>query len=341
MYGLLYIRFELFMFLYILIMACLALPILIPLNVVAAGGQGSGFAETTATNIPEESPFLIAHTVLTILFVLLGLLIISWYQRMYFHTRKIFRNRDFVNSHTLKLNRVPKSVVQGELRLFMDELYPNEVKSVQIPPDASKLLSLKSKKRAHLKKLAQAEFKFQKTGDRPMVDPGTCGWCATHTGLRAKEEAMSFHKAAVVDVSARIQRRQKFEHKSTGVAFVTFSTAIKAHHAARDFYLSSNRKRILKSCDQDLRRKLKPERWGVELADRPQDIYWKNLSTGTISKTIRRTITFAAMSLLALAWSIPISFLASVDTLEGIPGLGDVVSATIEFNPFFQDIIEG
>jgi len=225
---------------------------------------------------------------------------------------------------------------------FMDSLYPNEVKSVQIPPDAPKLISLKSKKRGHLKKLAQSEFKFQKTGDRPTLNPGTCGWCATRTGLRAQEDAMVFHKAAVVDISAQIQRRQKFEHKSTGVAFVTFATAIRAHHVARDFYLSARRRDLLRSApDQELRKRLKPERWGVDLAERPQDIYWNHLSTGTISKTIRRTITFSSMLLLAFFWSLPISFLASIDTLISIPGLGVVVEAIVSANPFFQDIIEG
>ena len=343
MYGLLYIRFELFMFLYVIIMTALALPILIPLNIVAAGNAGSGFAETTATNIPEGSTFLIAHTVLTIIFVLIGLTIVIYYQRMYFHTRKVFRNRDFVNSHTLKINDVPKSVQHAEMHAFMDSLYPGEVKSVQIPPDAPKLISLKNKKQNHLKKLKQAEYRFQESGDRPTVSPGgLTGSIATFFGLRAKEDAMAFHKAAIVDTSAQIQRRQKFEHKSSGVAFITFATAIRTHHVARDFYLRSDRKALLKNCpDQELRKRLKPEQWNVNLAERPQDIYWNHLSTSKYSKFIRRVIVFAIVLIVALVWSIPISFLASVDTLEQIPGLGLVVEEVISLNPFFQDIIEG
>ena len=343
MYGLLYIRFELFMFIYVLIMACLALPILIPLNVAAAGNAGAGFVETTATNIPsDKTSYLIAHTILTIIFVLLGLLIITWYQRMYFKTRKILHNRDFVNSHTLKINDIPKSVQQGELLLFFEEIYQGTLKSVHLAPHAPQLISLKNQKIAHLKSLAQAEFLFGKKGKRKEIRTGTCGCLVTRLGLRAKEDAMIYHKSKIAECSSKIQRRQKIEYKSSGVAFVTFDKAKTAHQALKHFYIRSERNKIIKKCsDQELMRRLKPKQWTVSEAERPQAIYWNHLSTSKYSKFIRRLITFASMIFFAFAWSIPISFLASVDTLESIPGLGGVVEAIVDVNPFFKDIIEG
>lgn len=342
MQGLLYIRFSVFMLLYVIIMAALALPILLTLNLVAGEHPGAGFIETTATNIPDGSSYLAAHTVLTIVFVVIGLLMISWFQRMYFHTRKVFRSRDFVNSHTLKIGNIPKDVVEAELMAFFEMLYPGEVSAVHMAIQDQELVGLKMEKQNYLKQLANAEYRFSRTGDRPMVNPGTLGWFAVRLGLRAPEDAMAYYKAALVDISAKISRRQKFEQKSAGVAFVTFSSSLRAHAAHRDFYLRKERKAVLNAVeDQELRQRLKPDRWSVVAAERPQHIYWNHLAYSTTSKVIRRIIVFFGVLISSFLWSLPIAFLASVEILEEIPGLGTVVAAVIRFNPFFRDIIEG
>ena len=320
-------------------MILLAIPILVPIDVLSNNIQG--FAATTATSIPSGSAFLAAHTVLTIIFVMLGIVIIWWYQRTYFKTRKEFRNRDFVNSHTIKIRNLPKKVKEGELVAYLESIYPGQIVGVSIPPMAPELMKLKEEKTNLLKQLAEAEFLFQQKGDRPIISPGCCGCLLTCLHLRAKEDAMAYYKARVVDISARIQRRQKKIYKKTGCAFVTFHSAEAAHYVLRDFYVRSRKNNILKNSDPELKKIVKPRQWSTQMASRPQEVFWNNLSTSTFSKLIRRIIFSISIVISAFMWAIPVSFLASVSTLEQIPGLGYVVTAVIDFNPFFQSVIEG
>lgn len=339
MYGLLYLRFQLFMFVYFIFMAVLALGILLPINITGGETGLNGFVLTTVSNVSPGSSVLYAHCILAVIFVLVGLAIISWYQLTYFTSRKGFRSRDFVNSHTLMIRGVSKKVNSGaELFSFMDGLYPGQVVSAHIGYDAHELLSLKNKKAARIRSLARDEHVFHTEGERRLRNPGTCGFCATCLHLRAKEDSMSYNKATIAKISGQIKRRQQTQQKTTGVAFVTFETAQIAHRCLRDFYLRSERKQLLNGApDQDLLSHVKARRWHVTRAAKPSELFVNNFKVGRKQKALRRAIITTCVVIVALIWSFPISFMASISTLSAIPGLGWVE----DLNPFFQDLIEG
>mmetsp|Transcript_4563 Transcript_4563/g.16052 ORF Transcript_4563/g.16052 Transcript_4563/m.16052 type:complete len:786 (-) Transcript_4563:35-2392(-) len=339
MYGLLYLRFQLFMFVYFLFMAVLALAIILPINLTGGQSGLNGFVNTTVTNVKQGSPVLYAHCVIAVIFVLVGLAIISWYQLTYFTSRKGFRSRDFVNSHTIMIRGISKKVNSGaELFSFMDGLYPGQVVSAHIGYDAHELLKLKNKKESRIRSLARDEHVFHNDGERRMRNPGTCGWCATCLHLRAKEDSMSYNKATIAKVSGQIKRRQQTQQKTTGVAFVTFETAQVTHRCLRDFYLRAERKQLLEGApDQELLSHVKASRWSVTRAAKPSELFVNNFKVGPKQKMLRRTIITVTVVIVALIWSFPISFLASISTLSSIPGLSWVE----DLNPAVQDLIEG
>ena len=314
------------MLVYVVFMAIISLSIILPINILG-GDHTIGFTLTTATNIPNGSPFLYSHLVICIIFILVGLFIIWWYQRIYFISKKHFRNRDFVNSHTVMIRYISRKIVNdAELNMFLESLYPNQQIYAHIGYDAKELLSLKHKKNNYIKNLARQEYTFQKTGERETVAPGTCGYCLGCCGLRAQEDSMNYIKLKIGDTSGKIKRRQQTQQKGTGVAFASFESAPLAHKVIKDFYVRSEKRKLLKRCqDQDMVKVMNAHSWIVKPAPKPNELYYEYFSTSIAEKRVRKVIFFFFVLIMALIWAIPVAILASFESLKNIPGLGEFV----------------
>ncbi len=61
-----------------------------------------------------------------------------------------------------------------------------------------------------------------------------------------------------------------------------------------------------------------PTVWITEWAPEPRDVYWNNLSIPFVSLTVRRLIVAVAFFFLNFFYVIPIAFVQSLASLEGI-----------------------
>lgn len=61
-----------------------------------------------------------------------------------------------------------------------------------------------------------------------------------------------------------------------------------------------------------------PTQWLTEWAPEPRDVYWSNLAIPYVSLTVRRLIMHAAFFFLTFFFIIPIAFVQSLATIEGI-----------------------
>jgi len=345
MYGLLYIQFQIFMFLYVMFMACLALPILLPINIIGGSTdtQERGWAQTTATNIPRGSDLLAAHVVLACVFQILALVIIVWFQQLYFRSRRLFRAREYVNSHTVYIYGISRRIQNGgELQLFMEQLYPDQVAAAHIGYHAPRLTKLKRQKENGILSLEHEQAVLMRDERRPKRYPGTCGVPLVLCRCRTKQDSIDYWKAKIPQLSARVSRLQKRRLETTGVAFVTFYKVDAAHKCLRDFYVADNRQNLLASVDdQDIVSHMRARQWSVSRAPPHGELFWDYLKTGRHNRFVRRLIITVGVVVAAALWAIPISFLTNTESLVTIPGIGYVVSKVINWYPLIQQIIEG
>ena len=61
-----------------------------------------------------------------------------------------------------------------------------------------------------------------------------------------------------------------------------------------------------------------PTLWLTEWAPEPRDVYWQNLSIPFVSLTVRRLIIGVAFFFLTFFYMIPIAFVQSLASIEGI-----------------------
>lgn len=61
-----------------------------------------------------------------------------------------------------------------------------------------------------------------------------------------------------------------------------------------------------------------PTLWLTEWAPEPRDVYWRNLAIPYVSLTIRRLIIGVAFFFLTFFFMIPITFVQTLATIEGI-----------------------
>lgn len=73
-----------------------------------------------------------------------------------------------------------------------------------------------------------------------------------------------------------------------------------------------------------------PTLWLTEWAPEPRDVYWHNLAIPFVSLTVRRLIIAVAFFFLTFFYMIPIAFVQSLASIEGIE----------KAVPFLRPIIE-
>ncbi|XP_044494997.1 calcium permeable stress-gated cation channel 1-like isoform X2 [Mangifera indica] len=83
-----------------------------------------------------------------------------------------------------------------------------------------------------------------------------------------------------------------------------------------------------------------PTIWLTEWAPEPRDVYWKNLSIPYVSLRIRRLITGVAFLFLTLFFMVPIAFVQSLASIEGIEKAAPFLKPTIEIE-FVKAVIQG
>lgn len=73
-----------------------------------------------------------------------------------------------------------------------------------------------------------------------------------------------------------------------------------------------------------------PTIWLTEWAPEPRDVYWPNLAIPYVSLTVRRLIVAVAFFFLTFFFMIPIAFVQSLATIEGIEKVAPFLKSVIE-----------
>ncbi|KAK7304689.1 hypothetical protein VNO77_42575 [Canavalia gladiata] len=198
--------------------------------------------------------------------------------------------------------------------------HPNHYLTHQVVYDANKLAKLVKKKKKLKNWLVYYQNKLERTSERPEMKTGFLGLWGK------KVDAIDYHITEIDKLSKEIDvERENVTNDPKSImpaAFVSFKTRWAAAVCAQT---------------QQTRN---PTLWLTEWAPEPRDVYWKNLPIPYVSLTIRRLIIGVAFFFLTFFFMIPIAFVQTLASLDGIqkaaPWLKPLVTV-----PFIKSFIQG
>ncbi|KAI8055802.1 hypothetical protein BDF22DRAFT_653528 [Syncephalis plumigaleata] len=354
--------------------------ILIPANIVASyyGSEDDQNRVPLSMDIvPSKSAFLILH--LLFIYFFTGI-VCHYLHREYVafvNLRRHFliRTNPGVHSRTVMVTGLPSDLRMDEgaaLRSFFEGLGVGKVKRACVMPITTKLEmalheraeALRALEKAYVKwinKRQRAEYRYQSsryqlssgeasallrsasTSSRPTirtsypsgVEDGirwiqwlTCngffGLCGSSDGIQGEMvDAIDHYTAQFNELDERVRRlrRGTFEQSNTG--FVTFKTQSSANIVAQT--LNTDR----------------PLSCLTSMAPEYRDIYWPNISMPPLQKGTRSALIQAAVILVVLTWSIPITTVNAVANLESLYKLIPAIKPIFSLSPVITGLIEG
>ncbi|KAF3964209.1 hypothetical protein CMV_011474 [Castanea mollissima] len=199
--------------------------------------------------------------------------------------------------------------------------HPDHYLTHQVVYDANKLDKLVKKKKKLQNWLVYYENKYtRKSSQRPFMKTGFLGLWGK------KVDAIDHHVSEVEKLSKEIAvERERITNNPKSImpaAFVSFKTRWGAAVGAQ----------TQQSKD--------PTIWLTEWAPEPRDVYWPNLAIPYVSLTVRRLIVAVAFFFLTFFFMIPIAFVQSLATIEGIEKAAPFLKSVIEMS-FIKSVIQG
>ncbi|KAK2561617.1 Calcium permeable stress-gated cation channel 1 [Acropora cervicornis] len=264
-----YIVFQKHLLIFAVIIFCLSVGIVLPVNYSGQNDPDSNsFGATTVSNLNPNSSIFWLHTVFAIVYFIVMLLILR-------HFSNLFPLESGNNSsNTIMITNIPKSVTADLIQEHFQEIYGKpQILEVQLAYDFSKL------KAAHRKVLAaqigrqHCEEILQKTGQRPLTTVSTnklspCCQCCGASHVDGIEYFTEEEEAGKTEAS---EHRQKL--KSLGIAFVTFQDPKVVQRCLKDFNTVKHG-----SPESSVSRKIFCDHWNVTDAPLSGNIIWEHLS---------------------------------------------------------------
>ncbi|XP_038711554.1 calcium permeable stress-gated cation channel 1-like isoform X2 [Tripterygium wilfordii] len=199
--------------------------------------------------------------------------------------------------------------------------HPDHYLTHQLVYNANKLAQLVKKKKKLQNWLDYYQLKYSRDQSmRPFKKTGFLGLWG------AKVDAIDYHISEIEKVSEEIaEERERVSSDPNAImpaAFVSFKTRWGAAVCAQT------------------QQSRNPTLWLTEWAPEPRDIYWENLAIPYVSLTVRRLIIGVAFFFLTFFFMIPIAFVQSLASIEGIEQKAPWLAPIIEIK-FIKSVIQG
>ncbi|KAG4975528.1 hypothetical protein AAZX31_13G002500 [Glycine max] len=198
--------------------------------------------------------------------------------------------------------------------------HPGHYLTHQVVYDANKLAKLVKKKKKLKNWLVYYQNKLERTSKRPEIKTGFLGLWGK------KVDAIDHHITEIDKLSKEIvEERENVTNDPKAImpaAFVSFKTRWAAAVCAQT---------------QQTRN---PTLWLTEWAPEPRDVYWRNLPIPYVSLTVRRLITAVAFFFLTFFFMIPIAFVQTLASLDGIQKAAPWLKPLVDI-PFIKSFIQG
>lgn len=301
-----YIVFQKHLLVYTVIIFCLSIGIILPVNYSGTNEpDNNSFGATTVSNLKPTSSIFWLHTVFGIIYCVIMVVTLR-------HFSNLFAAESSDDStKTIMITNIPKSVTADLIKQHFCEVYGEaQVLEVQLAYNFRKLKDAQRKVIAAQMGRHHCEELLQKTGERPLTTISTnkvspCQCCgASHVdGIEYFTEEEEDGKMEVD------QQRQKL--KSLGMAFVTFENAKVVQRCLKDFNTVKHG-----SPESSVSRKIFSDHWNVKVAPLSGNIIWEHLSVDNESWWARALLINTLLFIFVLFLTTPTVILSSIQELE-------------------------
>ncbi|XP_067019887.1 CSC1-like protein 2 [Acropora muricata] len=325
-----YIVFQKHLLIFAVIIFCLSVGIVLPVNYSGRNDPDSNsFGATTVSNLNPNSSIFWLHTVFAIVYFIVMLLILR-------HFSNLFPLESGSNSsNTIMITNIPKSVTADLIQEHFQEIYGKpQILEVQLAYDFSKL------KAAHRKVLAaqigrqHCEEILQKTGQRPLTTVSTnklspCCQCCGASHVDGIEYFTEEEEAGKTEAN---EHKQKL--KSLGIAFVTFQDPKVVERCLKDFNTVKHG-----SPESSVSRKIFCDHWNVTYAPLSGNIIWEHLSVDHESWWARALLINSLLFIFVLFLTTPAVVLTTLRELKASIEENNPNLALRHANPFLTQFL--
>ncbi|KAK7363779.1 hypothetical protein VNO77_05936 [Canavalia gladiata] len=314
-------------------LAFLAWAVLVPVNWTSTGLEGAGVSNLTSSdidklsisNVHSQSQRFWAHIVIAYAFTFWTCyILLKEYDKVSaMRLQFLAEAKRRPDQFTVLVRNIPPDPDESVSELvehFFLVNHPDNYLTHQVVYNANKLAKLVKKKKKLQNWRVYYQNKLERMSIRPEMKTG-------FLGLRGnKVDAIDYYNTEIDKLSKEIAlERDKVTNDPKSImpaAFVSFKTRWGAAVCAQT---------------QQTRN---PTLWLTEWAPEPRDVYWSNLAIPYVSLTVRRLIMAVAFFFLTFFFMIPIAFVQTLASLDGIEKAAPWLKALIRV-PFIKSFIQG
>ena len=240
-----YLSFQRHAITLMFIVALVSIGIILPINFSGTlQADSSTFSSTTLSNINGRSPWLWVHTILSILFLPMSVLIM----------RRCTGRKPVPTSMTgtIMITNISKADRnEATVRAYFTHNFPHiQIADLRLAYNINKLNEVQEKKEMVTEALLYTDTYFRKTGKRITVKPQLCG---------PEVDALEYYTNEEKHLKDEAKRcRAIVLNDPLGIAFLTLPSYQLAEHVINHFSLHRG--------------------WVLQHATNPSDIIWENLS---------------------------------------------------------------
>ncbi|KAG7584898.1 10TM putative phosphate transporter cytosolic domain [Arabidopsis thaliana x Arabidopsis arenosa] len=314
--------------------ALLSWSILVPVNWTSDGLQLAKLRNVTSSNIDKLSISNVergsdrfwAHLVMAYAFTFWTCYVLMKEYEKIAAMRLSFLQSEKrrADQFTVLVRNVPpdsdESISENVQHFFLVN-HPDHYLTHQVVYNANELAKLVEDKKKMQNWLDYYQLKYSRNKEqRPRVKLGFLGLWGK------KVDAMDHYTAEIEKLSEQImeeRKRIKKDDKSVmPAAFVSFKTRWGAAVCAQTQQTKN------------------PTEWLTEWAPEAREMYWPNLAMPYVSLTVRRFVMHIAFFFLTFFFIIPIAFVQSLASIEGIQKSAPFLSPIVE-KKFMKSLIQG
>ncbi|XP_044461629.1 calcium permeable stress-gated cation channel 1-like [Mangifera indica] len=315
--------------------ALLAWAVLVPVNftnsTLDAAAElshvtASDIDKLSISNIPQKSPRFWAHIVMAYVFTFWTCYVLMKEYEKVANMRLQFlaAEKRRPDQFTVLVRNVPPDPDESVSELvehFFLVNHPDHYLTHQVVINANKLTKLVQKKKRMQNWLDYYQNKFSRNNSkRPVMKTGFLRICGE------KVDAIDYYLSEIEKLTTEIAEERKRVVSDPKcimpAAFVSFKTRWGAAVCAQT---------------QQTR---DPTIWLTGWASEPRDVYWENLAIPYVSLSVRRLISGVAFFFLTFFFMIPIAFVQTLASLEGIEQAAPFLKPIVEAG-FIKSVIQG
>jgi len=310
-----YLRFQKYLIAFIGLTTVLSICLILPFNFQGTlQGKTTDFGHTTLANLSADSHYLYVHMIVAfILFPIAILFMRSFSEGLN------FRDSSMEITRTIQIENIPHDKCSEKLiRMHFCEAYPElRVRDVKIAYDVSKLtsLSLQLKDAKDARKYGE-KYRLDHNEDLDVypVCASRCCYCFC-VCCTEKHKVTEFYFDEERRLVREVERQRELSIRTPlGMAFISFSSvndskAVFDDHQKSTFWCNSSPKMSSYSTT------LRPEKWRVQFAPSPKDIYWENLSDKRRWLSLRLFFSNLCLFLVAIFLTTPEYIVSQINPL--------------------------